>query len=97
MMLQQKLRKDLVSHPVAWTEKHSEILAFFLEKLISPPVMGFPHVNLPFILHSDASQNGLGAVLYKKQGKGIKIIAFASRTLSPYEKGTTSIRENWSF
>ena len=48
--------------------------------------MGFPDINLQFILHTDASENGLGAVLYQKQGKDIKIIAFASRTLSPSEK-----------
>ena len=48
--------------------------------------MGFPDVNLPFILHSNASENGLGAVLYQKQEKDIKIIAFTSRTLSPSDK-----------
>ena len=75
-----------LSHPVVWIEKHSEILVFLLEKLISPPVMGFRDVNLPFILHTDASENGLGAVLYQKQGKDVKVIAFASRTLSLGEK-----------
>ena len=48
--------------------------------------MGFPDVNLPSILHSDASENGQGTMLYQKQGKDIKIIAFASRTFSPIEK-----------
>ena len=36
-----------------------------------------------FKLHTDASQNGLGAVLYQKQDDGIDhMIAYASQTLS---------------
>ena len=37
-------------------------------------------------MHCDASQVGLGAVLYQKIAGETKIISFASRTLSPAEK-----------
>ena len=57
-----------------------------IEYLKSPEVISYPDLNLPFVVHCDAAQNGLGAVLYQKQGAKLKIVNFASRTLSPAEK-----------
>ncbi|CAB4028976.1 Hypothetical predicted protein [Paramuricea clavata] len=42
--------------------------------------------NAPFIVHTDAFQEGLGAVLYQEQQGTIRVIAYASRTLTPAEK-----------
>ena len=47
--------------------------------------MRYPDYELPFILHTDSSTEGLGAVLYQKQQGGIKVIAYASRALSKSE------------
>ena len=46
-------------------------------------------VHKPFDLHTDFSQEGLGAVLYKEQD------SYASRTNSTGEK-VTCTQENWS-
>ena len=36
-------------------------------KITSPPLLAYPDYNALFIVHTDASQDGLGAVLYQKQ------------------------------
>ena len=55
-------------------------------ELTKPPVLGFADFNLPFELHIDASQSGLGAVLYQQQEGKSRVIAYASRNLKPSEE-----------
>ena len=57
------------------------------ELLISPPLPAYPDFTKLFILHTDASGKGLGAVLEQEQGDGKNHpVAFASRTLSKHEE-----------
>ena len=49
--------------------------------------MAYANYEKPFKLHTDASENGLEAVLYQKQDDGMeRIIRYASRTLSKSEQ-----------
>ena len=43
---------------------------------MSTPVLGYPNYEKPFILNTDASLEGLGAVLYQEDDKGIKMDFF---------------------
>ena len=52
------------SQPITWTEQHQEVLCQLIEYLVHPPLLGYPDFEKPFVLHCDASQEGLGAVLY---------------------------------
>ena len=55
------------------------------------PVLAFANFKEPFILHTDASSDGLGAALYQKQTDGTKrVIAYASRGLSKSERNYPS-------
>ncbi|KAI4892839.1 hypothetical protein NFI96_032213, partial [Prochilodus magdalenae] len=45
--------------PVQWTAEHSEVVGAIIQMLTSPPVLAYPDFNLPFILHTDASNKGL--------------------------------------
>jgi hypothetical protein len=69
-----------------WTEIHTEAFEKLRQALISPPVLGFADFTLPFVLETDASLKGLGAVLLQMQGKQKKVIAYASRGLKESER-----------
>ncbi len=49
--------------PVEWTKNHQQTLERLIEMLVKPPVLAYPNFNLPFSLHTDASERGLGAIL----------------------------------
>lgn len=74
------------NHKVTWTEEHQKRLDMLVDRLTSPPVMAFPDFTKPFVLHTDASQEGLGAVLYQEQDGELRVLGYASRTLTPAEK-----------
>jgi len=69
---------------ITWTDKYQQILEKCIDCLVEPPILGLPDFNKSFVLHTDASNQGLGAVLYQEQ-EG-KLCAYASRTLTKAEK-----------
>ncbi|RXN21780.1 Retrovirus-related Pol poly from transposon [Labeo rohita] len=72
--------------PVEWTNDHQKILEELIGMLVSPPVLAYPDFNLPFTLHTDASERGLGAILYQRQDGKLRVIGYGSRTLTAAEK-----------
>ena len=74
------------SSPVEWETQHQSALEVLIDHMTSPPVLAYPDYDAPFIVHTDASQDGLGAVLYQKQNGSTRVIAYASRTLTPSER-----------
>ena len=84
------------NHGVTWTGEHQKRLDMLIHRLTSPPVMAFPDFTKPFVLHTDASQEGLGAVLYQEQDGKLRVLGYASRILTPSEKNYHMQQENWS-
>ncbi|KAI2643775.1 Retrovirus-related Pol polyprotein from transposon 17.6 [Labeo rohita] len=65
-----------------WKEEHQTILCRLVEALTTPPILAYPDFDLPFTLHTDASEKGLGAVLYQRQAGKMRVIGYGSRTLT---------------
>ena len=51
----------------------------------SIPILAYPDYQIPFILHTDSSSEELSAVLYQKQEGKLRVIAYASRSVSKTE------------
>lgn len=73
-------------HPVEWTDIHQSALETLITSITSVPVMAYPDFQKPFVLHTDASKDGLGAVLYQYQNDILRVVAYGSRSLTPAEK-----------
>lgn len=74
------------STPIQWSDVHQSVLEQLIDCLVQPPVFGFPDFTQPFILHTDACNQGLGAVLYQRQNGKLCVIAYGYRTLTAAEK-----------
>ena len=44
--------------------------------------MAYSNYSEPFVLHTDASEKGLGGALYQRQDGKLRVIAYGSRTLT---------------
>ena len=68
-----------------WTPACQEAYDTVIQKLTTAPVLAFADPQKPYLLHTDASSIGLGAVLYQEQEGQNRVIAYASRGLSRSE------------
>ena len=79
-------KKDV---PFEWTSECETAFCKLKELLVTAPVLSYPRFghDREFILETDASGIGLGAVLSQKQDDGhVHPIAYASRSLNAHEK-----------
>ena len=61
--------------------------------MTAPIILVFADYTKPFLLETDASKDGLGAVLSQKQANGqYHPIAYGSRVLTPHEKNYHSAK-----
>ena len=60
---------------------------------MTTPVLAYPLPNEKFILDTDASDTGIGAVLSQKQSGEEKVVAYASRSLTKAERNYCTTRK----
>ena len=63
-----------------------EALKELVEHVSNPPIMAYPDFSKTFTLHTDASKDGLGAVLYQNHDEIMRVIAYTSLALLPTVK-----------
>nr|KAG5695192.1 hypothetical protein BaRGS_018314 [Batillaria attramentaria] len=69
-----------------WGEEEQQAFDQLKARLTSAPVLAYADPQKPFILNTDASTEGLGAVLYQHQDGRDRVIAYASRGLNQAER-----------
>ena len=75
-------RKDV---EFRWTTECQEAFDTLKKKMVEAPVLVYPNFDLGFTLETDASYQGLGAVLSQKlEDQRLHPVAFGSRALSAF-------------
>ncbi|GKD58963.1 putative reverse transcriptase domain-containing protein, partial [Tanacetum coccineum] len=69
-----------------WAKDQESAFQLLKQKLCEAPILALPEGNDDFVVYSDASLQGLGAVLMQRE----KVIAYASRQLKPREENYTT-------
>ena len=71
---------------VIWGPEQQEAFETLQRLCTEAPILAYADFKSPFILHTDASGDGLGAVLYQNQEDQRRVTAYVSRSLSPSER-----------
>ena len=70
-----------------WSTECQEAFEALKVAITKSPVLAYTNFEVDFVLETDASAKGLGAVLSQCQSDGVQHpVAFASRSLSPAER-----------
>ncbi|KAL5494037.1 hypothetical protein EMCRGX_G015306 [Ephydatia muelleri] len=78
----------------AWNSASQNAFEELKSRLVSPPILAYPDFKQPFLLHTDASDAAIGAVLSQVQGGTERVIAYWSRKLQKAERNySTTERE----
>ena len=86
--LNQLLKKDAVWQ---WEDKQMEAFQELKLQLCQAPVLQLPNAYNPFILTTDWSHKGMGAVLNQLNEEGVEHpICYASRSCNPAEQNYSS-------
>ena len=76
-----------------WTDEAKKTFQNLKQLLTSTPVLGYPDSRGEFVIDTDASNYGLGAVLSQTQDGVERVIAYYSRALSQAERNYCATRK----
>ncbi|GBG90969.1 hypothetical protein CBR_g51573 [Chara braunii] len=90
----------VIAHPVprltsknvayAWCEKCETLFQALKEALVSHPVLRIVDPNLTFVVTTDASQFGIGAVLQQDDGDGLRPLEYYSKRMPNHKVATST-------
>ena len=80
-----------------WAAPQQNAFSTLKQRLCSAPVLSYTQFHKEFVLQTDASDCGLGAVLAQKDSQGNEhMVTYASRTLSDREKHYSAMETSFS-
>ena len=79
--------------PFHWTNECQQAFDILKNKLTTAPVLVYPEISKQFILDTDASDRGIGAVLSQMHDGQERVIAYGSRALSKAERNYSTTRK----
>ncbi|KAG0439378.1 Transposon Tf2-9 polyprotein [Dictyocoela muelleri] len=80
-----QLYNKLKNKKIEWSKGDTELITKIISKINSKPLLNYPDLNENFELFCDASDAGMGAVLFQKN----KLIGFSSSTYKGAENNYT--------
>ncbi|XP_077541014.1 uncharacterized protein LOC144153239 [Haemaphysalis longicornis] len=87
------LTKKLAPNTVKWGDREQRSFEELKRILSEAPVLQVVDFDQPFVLRTDASDQGLGAVLLQRKGAVLHPVAYASRKLLPRERAYSAIEK----
>jgi hypothetical protein len=87
------LTKKGLPNKVQWNSEHDRAFESLKTSLVNAPILQIPNFGETFILRTDASNNGIGAVLLQETEKGKFPIAYASRKLLAREQNYSVVEK----
>ena len=76
---------------VMWKTEHERAFKVLCDLLTSSPILRLPDLSSPFILRTDASDVGIGAMLLQEHEDGVFPVAYASKKLLKREQNYSVI------
>jgi hypothetical protein len=74
------------NEPFVWTSDHQQAFDSLKQALLAAPVLALPNFDKPFVVETDASDRGIGAVLMQDHHP----LAYLSRALGPRLRGLST-------
>ena len=87
------LTKKGMPDRVGWSTQADNAFVALKNLLCEQPVLKLPDFSLPFILRTDASDVGLGAVLLQRHGQIYHPVAYASKKLNHAEQAYATLEK----
>lgn len=85
--------KKGLPNQVSWTSAHELAFETLKRALIASPILKLPDMSKPFVLQTDASDRGVGAVLFQYESESKMPVAYASRKLKKNEVNYSTIEK----
>ncbi|XP_076047435.1 uncharacterized protein LOC143028970 [Oratosquilla oratoria] len=78
---------------LTWRPEQEEAFTTLKNLLCKEPILQLPGFNQPFILRTDASQEGIGAILMQERDGDIFPVSYHSRKLKPAEWNYSTVEK----